>query len=178
MTASRRRRLGFTLRQAQGFTLIELTLVTLLVLILAGLSTPLFKKTLSDLSARNTSFSICKLINYAQEMAVLERKNYKIAFDFKKGRYQLLELSSSGLPPAYVRVTGRFGKLFGMPQGLKLSGVRNGVVFYPDGHCDEIRVNVLTSAGGYSVMVKGFGNMVEVKPFDKSSGFYPKPVEG
>jgi hypothetical protein len=132
-------------------------------LIIAGLSTPLFKKTLSDLSARNTSFSICKLINYAQEMAVLERVNYKIAFDFKKGRYQLLKLSSSGLPPVYAKVTGRFGRLFGLEQGLKLSGDRNGVIFYPDGHCDEIRVNVLTKMGGYSVMVKGFGNMVDVK---------------
>jgi len=155
MTASRRRRLGFTL--------IELTLVTLLVLIIAGLSTPLFKKTLSDLSARNASFSICKLINYAQEMAVLERVNYKIAFDFKKGRYQLLELSSSAKPPAYVKVTGRFGKLFGLPQGLSLSGNRNGVIFYSDGHCDEINLNVLTKLVGYSVMVKGFGNMVQVK---------------
>jgi prepilin-type N-terminal cleavage/methylation domain-containing protein len=155
MTASR--------RCHPGFTLIELTLVTLLVLILAGLSTPLFKKTLSDLSARNTSFSICKLINYAQEMAVLERKNYKITFDFKKGSYQLLELSASAKPPVYKKVTGRFGKLFGLRQGLKLSGNRNGVIFYPDGHCDEIRVNVLTSSGGYSVMANGFGNMVQVK---------------
>ena len=155
--------IGMKRIQNEGFTLIELTLVTLLVLIIAGLSTPLFKKTVSDLSARDTSFSICKLINYAQEMAVLERKNYKITFDFKKGRYQLLELSSSAKPPAYVKVTGRFGKLFGLGQGLKLSGDRNGVIFYPDGHCDEIRVNVLTSAGGYSIMVKGFGNTVRIE---------------
>lgn len=150
-------------RRRQGFTLIELTLVTLLILILAGLSTPLFKKTLSDFSARNTSFSICKLINYAQEMAVLERVNYKIAFDFKKGRYQLLELSSTAKPPVYNKVTGRFGKLFKMPQGLSLSGSKPGVIFYPDGHCDEISVNVLTKLGGYSVMVKGFGNTVQIK---------------
>jgi len=167
MTASRRRRPSFTplkiRKSLTGFTLIELTLVTLLVLVLAGLSTPLFKKTLSDLSARNKSFSICKLINYAQEMAVLERVNYKIAFDFKRGRYQLLELSFSSLPPVYKKAAGRFGKLFGLEQGLKLSGDRNDIIFYPDGHCDEARVNVLTSSSGYSVMVKGFGNMVEVK---------------
>jgi len=149
--------------RALGFTLIELTLVTLLVLILVGLSTPLFKKTLSDLSAKNRSFSICKLINYAQEMAVLERKNYKIAFDFKNGRYQLLELSSSDLPPAYKKTTGRFGRLFGLEQGLKISGARNEVVFYPDGHCDDIEVNVLTSTSGYSIIVKGFGNTAEIK---------------
>ncbi|MDO8535446.1 MAG: prepilin-type N-terminal cleavage/methylation domain-containing protein [Candidatus Omnitrophota bacterium] len=149
--------------QNDGFTLIELTLVTLLVLIIAGLSTPLFKKTLSDLSARNTSFTICKLINYAQEMAVLERNNYKVAFDLKKGRYQLLTLSASTKPPAYIKTTGRFGKLFALPQGLRFAGEKSGVVFYPDGHCDEIVVNVLAGAGGYSIMVKGFGNAVEIK---------------
>ena len=42
----------------------------------------------------------------------------------------------------------------------------------------DSRVNVLTDAGGYSIMVKGFGNAVEVKPFDKGSGFYPEPAEG
>jgi prepilin-type N-terminal cleavage/methylation domain-containing protein len=153
----------FRRRRRRGFTLIELMLVTLLVLILAGLSTPLFKKTLSDLSARNASLSICKLINYAQEMAVLERKNYRIAFDLKKGRYQLLELSGFVNPPAYKKVTGRFGKLFTIPRTLRLSGSRSGVIFYPDGHCDEFKVDVLTGAGGYSVIVKGFGNMVEIK---------------
>ena len=166
MTAFRRWRPGLTplkMKSLTGFTLIELTLVTLLVLIIAGLSTPLFKKTLSDLSAKNTSFSICKLINYAQEMAVLERVNHKIAFDFKKGKYQLLKLSSTAKPPVYVKVTGRFGKLFGLEQGLRLNGDRNSVVFYPDGHCDEVRVNVMTKIGGYSVIVKGFGNMVEIK---------------
>ena len=156
--------IGMKRIQNDGFTLIELTLVTLLVLILAGLSTPIFKKTLSDLSARNRSFSICKLMNYAQEMAVLERKNYKIAFDFKKGKYQLLEIAASAAKePVYKRASGRFGKLFGLEQGLKLSGSRNGVIFYPDGHCDEVSVNVLTKSGGYSVTVKGFGNMVEIK---------------
>lgn len=158
MTASR--------RQRSGLTLIELTLVTLLVLTLIGLSTPIFKKTFSDLSARDTSFSISKLINYAQEMAVLERKNYKIAFDFKNGKYQLLEAVFSAKPPVYKKAAGRFGKLFGLPQGLILSGDKNSVIFYPDGHCDEIRVNVLTKGGGYSVIVKRFGNTVEIKEVD------------
>jgi hypothetical protein len=132
-------------------------------LILAGLSTPLFKRTLSDLSARNASLSICKLINYAQEMAVLERKNYKITFDPKKNKYQLFELSSSVNPPVYVKANGRFGRLFGLPQGVNFGGAGKDVIFYPDGHCDNINVSVLTKLGGYSVTAKGFGNMVQIK---------------
>jgi hypothetical protein len=150
--------------QDSGFTLIELTLTALLILIVTGLSAPLFKSTLSDLSARNTSFNICKLINYAQEMAVLEGVNYKIAFDFNKGSYRLLKLSSTVKPPVYEKASGRFGRLLSMPRGLKISGGKNEIVFYPGGHCDEISVNVLTGAGGYSITVRRFGNMAEVKP--------------
>lgn len=160
------RRSGLTpleISSLTGLTLIELILVTFLVLILIGLSTPLFKKTFSDLSARDASFNISKLINYAQEMAVLERKNYKIAFDFKRSKYQLLEAASSAKPLVYKKVTGRFGKLFGLPQGLTLSGNRNETIFYPDGHCDAVNVNVLAKGAGYSVIVKGFGNMIEIK---------------
>lgn len=156
MTASRP-------RFSKGFTLIELTLVTLLVLILAGLSTPLFKKTFSDLSARSTAFSIAKLVNYAQETAVLERKNYRIVFDFEKGKYQLSEPIYSEKKIEYKKVAGRFGRPFSLPQSLVLRGKKNSVIFYSDGHCDEFRVDVLAKSGGYSVSAKGFGNMVEIR---------------
>lgn len=150
------------LRRA-GFTLIELILVTFLLLTIIGLSIPLFKRTFSDLSAKDASFNISKLINYAQEMAVLERNNFKITFDFQKGKYQLSELDLSQKPPLYIKVRSRFGKLFGVPQGIRLTGGRKEAVFYPDGHCDEIIVNVLAKDEGYSVIVKGFGNVVDVK---------------
>ena len=97
---------------------------------------------------------------------MLERKNYRVAFNFKKGRYQLLEIADpAAKKPVYRRAVGRFGRLFGLPQGLKLTGDRSDIIFYPDGHCDKANVNVLINLGGYSVTVKGFGNMVEVKEF-------------
>ena len=147
-----------------AFTLIELMLVTLLLLALIGLSAPLFKKTLSSLSARNASFNISKLMNYAQEIAVLERKNFKIAFNLQNGRYQLLEFTPSKKPPFYKNTGGRFGRLFALGQGLKFVGEKKEMVFYPDGHCDELKIKVLTGDGaGYSIYTKRFGNMVEIK---------------
>jgi hypothetical protein len=150
-------------RPAASFTLIELTLVTFLLLTLIGLSIPLFKKTLSGLSAQDTSFNISKLVNYAQEIAVLERKNFKITFNFQGGKYQLLEIVPSVKPAPPKKIPGRFGRSFSLPQGLKLSGDRKDVLFYQDGHCDAFTVKVLAKEGGYSIRSKGFGNMVEVK---------------
>lgn len=150
-------------RRQTAFTLIELTLVVFILLALIGLSIPLFKKSFSDLSAKDTSFTISKLINYAQEMSVLDRKNYKIVFDFQNGKYQLLEAVSSDKGIVYQKARGRFGKLFTLPQQVVLRGEKNQIIFYPDGRCDELKVNVLVKNEGYSVAVKRFGNMVEVK---------------
>lgn len=146
-----------------AFTLIELTLVTLILLALVGLSIPLFKNTFSDLAAKNTAFNISKLINYAQESAVIGRKNLKVAFNFEKGNYQLFEADSSANPPVYKKIRGRFGRMFSLPKGLSLNGSRKEAFFYPDGHCDEFKINVLVKNRGYCVGVKRFGNMVEVK---------------
>jgi len=159
-----------------GFTLIELTLVTVIILALAGLSIPLFKKTFSDLSAKNAAFNISKLSSYAQEKAILDRKNYKAIFDFNKRSYQILE----GIPTAdalvYRKIKGRFGNAFTLPQGLHFYDLKAGavketseeykkaVVFYPDGHCDELLIAVVdNSKKGYSVSIKGFGSLAQIK---------------
>ena len=101
-----------------GFTLIELTLVTVIILALLGLSIPLFRKTFLDLSAKDTAFNISKLVTYAQEKAVIDRKNYKIIFNFNQRNYQLLESSRTEDAIVYKKVQKRFGKIFTLPQGL------------------------------------------------------------
>lgn len=151
------------MRRQNAFTLIELTLVTIILLTLVGLSIPLFKRTFSDLSAKNTAFNISKLINYAQESAVIARKNFKLVFNLEKGSYQLFEVDASVNPPLLKKIRSRYGRLFSLPKELKFSGNRKEFVFYPDGHCDEIKINVLAKNRGYCVSVKRFGNMVGIQ---------------
>lgn len=151
------------LRRNPGFTLIELTLVTLLLLVIVGISVPVFKKTFQSLSAKDTSFNISKLINYAQEMAVLERKNFKIMFDFKKGSYQLFEIVPKANQPSVKKIQSRFGKLFTIPKDLTLRGEKKEVIFYPDGHCDDLTIYVVSKKIGYSISVRRFGNKLEIK---------------
>lgn len=152
-----------THRRGNGFTLVELTLVTLLLLVIVGLSAPVVKKTFQSLSSKDASYNIVKLINYAQEMAVLERRNFKITFDFSKGKYQLFELDSQGKEPVYKKASSRFGKVFSLRQGLSLRGEKKEIVFYPDGHCDDIKIFVMSKRSGYSIATRGFGNMAQVK---------------
>ena len=93
-----------TIKQNKAaFTLIELVLVTAIVLIIISLSIPLFKRTFSDLTIKDLAFNISKLTYLAREKAILQKKNFKISFDFPSGRYRLLEMDNSIEPPAYKK---------------------------------------------------------------------------
>lgn len=146
-----------------GVTLIELALVTLILLTLAGLSAPAFKKTITGLSAKNTAFSVSKLMNYAQEMAVIKRNSYKISFDPNAGTYRLLEETPGPKGPVYTKISGRYGRSFRIGPDLRISGEKKEAVFYPDGHCDEITVTVSSKSSGYAVHARRFGNMVNIR---------------
>lgn len=148
----------------KAFTLIELVLITLIILILIGLSTPLFRRSFSDLTLKDSSYTISKLINYGQEKAIIERKNFKMHFNFQDRNYGLLELDNSTEPPTYKRIGGRFGRTFTLPQGILFKGSKNEVIFYPDGHSDEGNIDIFNTKGeGYRIMIKGFGSRVEIK---------------
>ena len=159
-----------------AFTLIELTLVTVIILALVGLSIPLFRKTFSELSAKNTVFNISKLINYAQERSIIDRENYKITFNFTRNQYQLFNAKQSADKLIYMQSRDRFGRVFTLPQGLSFKDpsvqathqqgeeYKEEIVFYPDGHCNILAIEVLDKSGaGYKITAKGFGSLVEMK---------------
>ncbi len=163
-----------TLKKA-AFTLIELTLVTVIILALVGLAIPLFKSTFRLLSAKDAVFSISKLITYAQEKAVIDKKNYKAIFNFKLRQYQLLVSGQSADGLIYKKTKDRFGKAFTLPQGLFFYDPKSGchtigeeykkqVILYPDGHCDGLLIGVVDNKGtGYEITLKGFGGFVHIK---------------
>jgi len=144
-----------------GFTLIELTLVAILVLVLIGISTPLFRKTFSDLTTKNAAFSISKLINYAQERAVVDGKAFTIKFapQARENKYTQYKLFDGDLP-----VRGRFGRTFELPQGVILKSSLARIDFYPDGSCSAAEITVSGSSGGnYRIRTKGFGGLAKIE---------------
>ena len=164
------------LRARAGFTMIELTLVTVIILALVALSVPLFKKTFSDLAAKDTAFNISKFVSYAREKSVIGRKNYKVIFDFNRRQYQLFESSQSADGLVYTKTKDRFGKAFTLPGDLSFYDPKTGltgkpgeeykkqIVFYPDGHCDELAIDIMDRSGaGYSITLKGFGGLARIK---------------
>lgn len=155
-------------RNNAAFTLIELVLVTAIILIIIGLSIPLFKRTFSDLTIKDLAFNISKLTYYAREKAILQKKNFKISFDFPSGRYRLLEMDNSIEPPVYKKSADKYGKGYTLPKGMLFKGPKNEIIFYPDGRCDDADIDILDEKGaGYTVFIRGFGSRVEAKGLTK-----------
>lgn len=143
-----------------AFTLIELVIVAAIILILVAVSTPRFRSTFSNLELRDVSCNIGKIIKYAQQIAILEEKRYRVIFDFENKSYHLLveseenKFSAGGKPVSYAegasapdgdwkRVTGRFGENFYLPEGVRFKGDKDKITFLPNGRCDKSSIYVI-----------------------------------
>lgn len=152
------------MRFKKGFTLIEVMLVTVLMLVMAGLSAPLMKRALSGLAVNNAALDISKLISYAQERAIIEQRNYKAKFYPVSGQYRLFVSEDPAGRSAYREIPGKFGRIFSLPQGLSISCSAQDMALYPDGTCDEFSFTVADRYGsGYLVRIKGFGTSFDMR---------------
>ena len=143
-----------------GFTLIELLFVAAITLALVGLAAPRLARTFSELEIKNASLNLYQIFQFAQQRAVVERKPFKIAFNFGGGRYQLLE-SLPGAPgenDSFGPPSGRFGRSMTVPPRAVLSGQPTEILFYPDGSSNGGEIS-LTRPGdtGYQFTLKGSG---------------------
>jgi len=152
-TSSKRR------RPAAGFTLVELTLVVLLIAVLTGLSVPLLKGASADLALKDTSFNITQMIGYAQEMTLLDKESYALNLDPEKATFWLTRSGAA--------IKGRAGKVFRLPRGIKMESEKTAVFFYPDGRADDAEIKLTgKSAAGKVIRVNGLLNEVEVKDLE------------
>jgi len=134
------------------------------MLLIVGLSAPSFKRTLSGFAAHNAALGIAKLISYAQEKAIIERRYYKVRFDPAAGRYRLSVSDESDDKLIYKNVQGKFGKVFPLPQGMSITCSADEITLYPDGTCDEFSFTVADRYGtGYLARIKGFGTSFDMR---------------
>lgn len=152
------------MRFRKGFTLIELALVAALMLVIIGLSAPSIKRTLSGFAAKNAALNISKLISYAQERAIIERRYYKVRFYPVSGQYRLFASSESAGRVVYGEVTEKFGGVFFLPQGISITCSAAEITLYPNGTCDEFSFTVVDRYGsGYQAKIKGFGTSFDMR---------------
>jgi prepilin-type N-terminal cleavage/methylation domain-containing protein len=124
--------------KTNAFTLIELLIVSTIILVLVSFSTPLFRKSFSDLELKETASNISKFISYAQQRAIIDRCIYKISFELEKKEYRLFRVSGEGQNLTYNTLKDRFGRVFYIPKSIEVESEFSEILFYPDGHCDIV----------------------------------------
>jgi len=137
-----------------GFTLIELVLVCVIILILVTLSTPLFRNPFAGVRAGNTCRQLSHLMRYVQAKAIAERRLCRINFNFEQGSFwPAVEKDES--PGEFEPIKGKWGKTFDLPQGVSISGSGEAfsgkagespvIRFYPDGSSDKAEIKIFGS---------------------------------
>ncbi len=148
--------IGLTNRK-RGFTLLELSMVILVISIIVAIATPKFKATYQTIQFRNTVYNLVKIMNYARDRAIVEGKPFRVHFFEDEGSFCLetipeTEEDESESPilrrqsrskrakEEYEMVRGSIGQKLFFPKDISLDidePDEDYVIFYPDGNADE-----------------------------------------
>ena len=138
-------------RKNKGFTFIELALVAIIILVLAGLTPPIFRKSVSSIRLKTAAQEMVQLMRYARARALAQRRRLRINFDFEPAAYWL-SAQDEKTPEEYKRITGRWGRTFRLPNNVSIDlevdkGRPGLIVFYPDATSDAARVKISDQNG-------------------------------
>lgn len=142
------------LRQ-EGFTLIELILVLALVVMLAGIASPMLGNFARGRTTLDTAGHLLAIMQYAQDQASTGHGAYRLYIDPSKGTYWLMAAPQG----AWQKVSSEIGRSFTVPEyiSLDLRGTQdlmtNGYIqFEPDGSHDMAAI-LLGDAQGQQVVI-------------------------
>lgn len=159
-------RTGKTIRRVpnRAFTLIELVIVASLILVLAIISTPLFRAAYRNLELRDSAYNIGKMMRYAEVSAVMEERPYKMMFNFESRAYWLLREDQKDPKGDFKKVEGRFGEKFFLPKNLSLSGDNSELIFLPNGRSTKATVSVIDKSEkkGFDIKTTGRSGQIEI----------------
>ena len=141
-----------------GFTLIEVLAVLLVVTILIGLALPRFSTTTQDLQLTSSARNLAKLLTYAQERAIVERISYQAVFDSAGKTYWLTRVESKGTETTGLRIEGRYGRPVTLPSGISFRFPEQPIQFYPDGNSDPFTIE-LSAQGRRFILTDGVGHV-------------------
>jgi len=130
-------------------------LVMLIIGVVAGLTVPMFRGTLSSVSLQSGARSVMALANHARAMASAQALRYCLNFNPDEGTFWLTaELQPLTAFDQFDPLPNAWGRVFNLPervaferlvrvddgQETPLAGEDARVVFYPDGTADEAEI--------------------------------------
>lgn len=164
----------------QGFTLIELIVIMVIIGIMTVLALPYFSGLFYETKLSSTVQDIVKTFSYAHYRAVNEGLNCYVSFDLDKRRYWLSEEKRSG--NAYEDEEEKGKELFKVGNvryltsgigisaivtagGMRATGGQQRIIFRPDGTSGESLLYLKDKKGNiYTILL--VGTTSQVKTFD------------
>jgi Tfp pilus assembly protein FimT len=155
-------RIGISQQSRNSFTLVEVILVAVVLVLLMVAAVPRFQETAQRLRAEQTAFELAQMLRYAHERAVTGGDAVTWVWDEEAGRASL-ELAAgdgeSGLPEASVMRSAP------LAAGLSVRVMRDDqpvdhLRFFPDGTSEPAAVSVLRRDRVYTVSVDGATSQV------------------
>jgi len=140
-----------------GFTLIELALVSLILLVMLNVSLPLFRNTLRAIRVEHAAREVSQLIWYLRERSVVEGRRHRLVFDFEGGSYRT-EVEEGGVENAifFRPLREDIGGRHRLDRTIALDGEDGEIDFYPDGRIDDAIIRLSESSGlSWEIRVEG-----------------------
>ena len=103
----------------EGFTLLELLLVMIIVAVAMGIAAPGLGLFTASRHIFNTSARFVALADYARTQSVSEGRTYRLNIDREKGAYWLTAEDEGG----FGRLATDMGKDFLLPEGVRIESV-------------------------------------------------------
>ena len=156
----------------QGFTLVELILVMVLICSILGIAAPSLRGFFVSHQTTDAARQIVALIQLARSQAITEGRTYRFNFDSQAGTYWLTAQDGA----AFVNLNSEFGRTFSLPEGAAFdpqadpaAAAAGYIDFYPNGtssaatvrligrqgQCVEISSPALTEAFGVVTTLEG-----------------------
>lgn len=123
-----------------GFTLLELLVVVLIISVTLGLTTPIFRKTFSNIQLTSTGSEMVSLMRYAHERAIVEKIILRLNLAKDGTSFWLTKKITD--EEVFDKLDGKFGREFILPKDLKIESKVDSLDFYPDGEIDESIIEI------------------------------------
>ena len=120
-----------TKKNRQGFTLLELLIVLVLIGLVTGLSAPHFGGSIGRTQLKSSANRIGAILRYARNLTVSERYGWTVAFEFEQQR---VVLSPSDVEH---EDDDKRERIYQLPEGVFLLSEGNSdvhILFYPAGN--------------------------------------------
>jgi type II secretion system protein H len=157
-----------------GFTLIELIIVLTIIVIMSAAVVPVFGSSMAKLERDHAVRDFVATLRYAQERAVTDTREYRLALDPELNQYWLLRCAGIvERKKTFELIDERQGKAMFLPERLSMKSVKARkerqekyyyISFYPNGACDRAEVTLQHEDGrAVTVETKGSLGQLEVK---------------